>query len=202
MIDFEAQSSKAAIEALEDSRTRTNLLKFGVWLVQSEAEDLLSRALLCVCDPQEGRPWDREQGSFGTHMRIVMRDLARLDRRAARARREVADSKAIARAQSEIPSAEDAFSDKSRLEWMRRMAERLRERLLSRGRALRVLDARVDGVERAEDLARLLDCPVEEIYDANRQIAYHAAQVLADERTAEATMMKAKRERAMKGKPS
>ncbi len=94
MIDFEAPSSKDAISAFEDAATRTSLLKFGISLMQSDewGGDLLSNAMAAVCDPQQGRPWDRSVGTFGAHMRIVLRDLARRDRTGARKRREASDS--------------------------------------------------------------------------------------------------------------
>ena len=199
MMDFEAASSKRAIEALGVGDTRKNLLKFGVWLTQSEAdaEDLLSDAMGRVCDP-EGRPWDPERGSFGAHVRVLMRDLAKAQQRSARVRREEVSAQSVARAVAGAPPPDEALSEARTLERLRRMGRTLRERLSSRPRALQVLDARLEGVERAEEVAELLGCPVQEVYDANRQIAYHAARVRAEERAADDAEMKARRAKAMK----
>jgi DNA-directed RNA polymerase specialized sigma24 family protein len=200
VLDHKDPSSARAIEALGEGDTRKNLLKFGVWLTGSEAsaEDLLADALELACNPDDGRPWDPERGSFSTHMRIVMRDLAKRERRSSRARHEVLSSKKVARARSRAPIADEALADASRVHRLQGMGEKLRERLSTRPRALQVFDARMAGTEGGDELAVLLGCRVEEIYEANRQIVYHAAQVLAEERAAEDLEMKERRQRATK----
>ena len=128
MIDFESPSSKEAIVTLEDGDTRRDLLKFAIRLVQVEAdgEDLLSSAMACVCDPEEGRPWDRSTGSFGTHIRVVMRDLARRDRKSARLRRAAVSDTDVDPAQSQtvVPAGEaDRIAALSDEEFEREMRE-------------------------------------------------------------------------------
>jgi hypothetical protein len=204
VLDYKAPSSTRAVAALEEGDTRARLLKFGTWFAGSDAggEDLLADALMCVCDPEEGRPWDPSVGTFGTHMRMVMTDLARRERRSSRARHEILSPKKVKRARSLAPIADQALDDARRLDRMRRSGEVLRERLATRPRALQVLDARMEGTERADELAQLLGCQVEEVYEANRQIAYHAAKVLAEEQAAEDARMKELRDRAKKDEPS
>jgi DNA-directed RNA polymerase specialized sigma24 family protein len=204
MVDHRALSSTRAIEAYRTGKTNENLLKFATWLTQSEAdaEDLLSDAMICVCDPDEGRPWDPARGSFGTHMRMVLADLAKRERRSARKRREVLDS-TFAFDESlpnPGPAPDEALSDARGLERLRHLGGKLRERISHKPRAVQVFDHAYQGVEDADELARLIGCTVSEIYDANRQIAYHAAKVLAEEEQAEAERMKSLRERAKKNK--
>src|ERR1017187_3177761 len=79
-------------EAFGIGQTAKNLLKLAACFSKVDSEDLLSDAMVAVCDPDGGRPWDPERGSFLAHMRIVIRDLARRERRSARARRESVDS--------------------------------------------------------------------------------------------------------------
>ena len=86
--DYKAPSSLRAIEAFKDDAARDHLLRFGRMLTGSEAdaEDLLADAMESVCDPEKGRPWG-ERGTFRTHMRVVMTDLAKRKGRSAYARR-------------------------------------------------------------------------------------------------------------------
>jgi hypothetical protein len=114
MIDFEAPSSKDAILAFEDPATRTSLLKFGISLMQSDSEggDLLSNAMACACDPQEGRPWDRAMGTFGAHMRTVLRDLARRDRTGASKPLGVPDATGAERAKSQATAQDWTAAEK------------------------------------------------------------------------------------------
>jgi hypothetical protein len=110
--------------------------------------------------------------------------------------------KKVAKAPSLAPTADVALAEARRMHRLQGMGEILRERLAGRPRTLRVFEARLDGVEHADDLARLFVCTVEEIYEANRQIVYHAAHVLREQQEAEEAEMNALRERARKEEPS
>jgi hypothetical protein len=92
-VDFEAPSSLLARQALETGDTKEKLLKFGRLITgsEAEAEDLLADAFYVVCSPKTGRPWDPTRGPFSVHMRMVMKDMARRERRSSRARREVTE---------------------------------------------------------------------------------------------------------------
>jgi hypothetical protein len=200
VINYDAPSSKAAIGAFEDVHTRSALLKFARWFTNTDldAEALLNDAVDAVCDPDEGRPWDPTRGSILTHMRIVMRDLARRERRSARARREVLDpgyafDESMA---SSNPGPEQALSDARELEEYRRLGTLLRGALERKGRtrAVQVLDAMArEELDRPEDLARHLVCDVTEVYEAKRLIAREGAQVRAKEEKAAAERMKLRR---------
>jgi DNA-directed RNA polymerase specialized sigma24 family protein len=188
-MDFEAPSSLRAVAALREGRTLERLLRFACLVVESEtdAEDLLADAIVLVCDP-EGRPWEEGRGSFLTHMRIVIRDLARRERRSARTRREAPgmDIEELERlAPHPAPDAEGLLHDARELERLRRMGATVRERIDRAERTAQVFDLACRGITRAADVATRLGCTVEEVYDSNEQIAYHAAKVRASQREAD-----------------
>jgi len=198
VLDYDAPSSKAAIAAFGLGQTAKNLLKLAACFSKADAEDLLSDAMVSVCDPDGGRPWDPERGSFLAHMRIVIRDLARRQRRSARARREIVDSVMDETMAHPRPPADEALSDARGLERRRRLGGILRERIAHNARTLQVFDRTCEGIEDAGELARLLGCTVADVYAANRQIARHAAQVLAEDEAAEVARMKDVRQAAKK----
>jgi DNA-directed RNA polymerase specialized sigma24 family protein len=204
VIDFEAPSSKSAIEAIHVGRTKELLLKFATWLMgsQADAEDLLADAMVCVCDPTDGRPWDRARATFSTHMRIILRDLATRERRSARARREVLEA-AFVFDESFVhpaPEPDEALAEARAAARRRELGGRVRAVLPLR--AVQVFDLACQGDDDAAEAARLIGCSVKEVYEANRQIARQAARVLEEERRAAAARMKELRERAMKRKES
>jgi hypothetical protein len=200
MADFNAPSSLRAIEAFRAGKTAEHLLKLARAYSPKggDAEGVLLDAMIRVCDPDRGHPWDPELGSFLTHMRIVIRDVARRERRSALARREIADSPAIEIASHPGPAPDEAVSDARMVERLRRLGGILRQRIAHDARMLQVFDRGCEGVEGAAELARLLDCSVHEIYAANRQIARHAMQVLAEDQSAETARMKDLRRAAEK----
>lgn len=205
MIDFSASSSKRALAELEKVEVRKHLFKAAVWLTPSEAdaEDLVSDARDCVCDPNEGNPWNPARGSFTAHMRIVMRDLLKHQRSRASARREVIASSLAFDPDTPDPHPEpdEALSAARLRAWLGRLGGVLRERLSHNQRTLQVFDHGCKGDEDGEELAGLIGCTAQDIYDANRQIRYHADKILAEEEQAEAARMKELRERAKKKEP-
>lgn len=202
VIDFGAPDSVRALEKLQRGKCRTLLLQFGTCCTGSDAdaEDLLSDAMQSICDPEEGRPWDAARGSFLTHARIVMRDLARRARRSARARREVLDGRlAFDETTGDEGDLADAALEQAReLERDRRLGGLLGQRLDPM--ALRVFGHRCQGKDDCAELAIVCQCSVEDVYDANQRIAYHAGRILAEEREAEAAKMKDLQEQAKKKK--
>jgi DNA-directed RNA polymerase specialized sigma24 family protein len=190
VIDYDAESSKRCLAELGHAGIREQLVRFAVWLTTSEAdaEDLLSDALACVCDPAEGRPWDPVRGPFSVHMRIVLRDLARRERRSARARREVVDSRLVADLHTvdPAPTAEQAVSDARSLSRLRRLGAIVRDRLASSLRALQVFDLGAEGVDEVSEQAARLGCSPMEIRAAQQTIARHAQRVLQEDRREEA----------------
>ena len=136
-------------------------------------------------------------------MRIAMADLLKVERSRARTRREVIASNLAfdADAPDHGPKPDEALSDARGLARLRRLGGILRERISHKARTLQVFDYGSQGIEGADELARVIGCKVSEIYDANRQIAYHAAKILAEEEQAEADRMKGLRERAKNKEP-
>jgi DNA-directed RNA polymerase specialized sigma24 family protein len=200
VLDFSAPPSKRVVEALEEPRTRTLLHKFAVWLTHSEAdaEDLVSDAIHVMCDPQDGRPWDPARGTLLAHARVVMVDLAKARRRRAATRREVpGDLLALAEEMPHAgPAPDEALSDARLRGRLERLGGRLRESIGHLPRAVQVFDLGCQGVEKPDEQAHAIGCDVREVYEANRQIARHAARVLADEQKEEAARMNALREKA------
>jgi DNA-directed RNA polymerase specialized sigma24 family protein len=187
VVDFKAPSSLKAIEALREGGTRAILLGYCGWYSPSEAsaEDLLQEAMLVVCDPRNGRPWDEARGSFITHVRTVIRDLAHDTRRTGYGRYVVLNPAAADLTPSDGPSADDTLSTAEASARLHRMGARVRERLAPDEIGLAVFDLACDGVDRPADVAARLGCKVEDVYRANDRIAYHAGKVLARERESE-----------------
>jgi len=188
VIDYQAPSSARALAALDEGNARTVLRKFAKWCTGSDAdaEDLFQETVERMCDSDEGRPWDPTRGSFLAHARIVMREIVRRGRRSARARKEVLDGR-LATDETMADSSE-ALGLARELDRARRLGGVLRERLDPL--TLRVFEQRRQGQDDGAELARLCECSVREVYDANRTIAYHASRILAEERKSEAAGMK------------
>jgi RNA polymerase sigma factor (sigma-70 family) len=190
--DYQALSSTRVVEALHQGDCKAHLLKFGrMWTgSEGDAEELLAEAMQIMCDPIEGRPWDPSRGSFLTHARIVMKDLARRGRRSARARREVLDGR-LATDETIADShdlPDEALGLARDVDRDRRLAKVLRQRLDPE--TLRVFELRCQGQNDASELARQCECSIPQVYDANQRIAYHASCILAEERKSEAAGMK------------
>jgi RNA polymerase sigma factor (sigma-70 family) len=198
VIDYQAPSSARALAALDEGTARTVLRKFAKWCTGSDAdaEDLFQETVQKLCDSDEGRPWDPTRGSFLAHARIVMREIVRRSRRSARARKEVLDGRLATdetMADSNDPP-DEALGQARELDRDRRLGGVLRERLDPL--TLRVFEQRRQGQDDGAELARLCECSVQEVYDANRSIAYHASRILAEEREAEAAGMKSLQKQA------
>jgi DNA-directed RNA polymerase specialized sigma24 family protein len=184
MIDFRSPSALAAVAALQNPRTYSVLVGFSGWFCRDpfDAKDLVAEAVLVVSDPEKGRPWDPSRGSFLQHLRIVITDLGRQQRRSACERLWVPTENVEEIAFDPRPDPERAAARAEELDRLVRLAEELRRRLAQRSeRTLAVFDLVCGGVERASDIAEHLGCPVEEVYDANEQIAYHAARINAED---------------------
>jgi DNA-directed RNA polymerase specialized sigma24 family protein len=201
-VDFDHPSSRRAREALRTGDTEKNLLKFGAWLTGSpdEAEDLLCDTFYLVCSPKTGQPWDPDRGSFSLHMRFWMRKLNTKERRTSRARREVTEDHYAIDERTEDPHErpDDALAEARALARERELGKRLDERLAPLPRPKQVFALRREGIADCDEIARQCHCKVEEVYDANRQIAYYGACLLAEEREEEARRMKELRARAQR----
>jgi hypothetical protein len=198
MVDYNAPSSVRAIEALRTGQTTKILVAYASWFSKADAWDRVAQAMISVCDPDEGRPWNPARGSFMAHMRIVIRDLAHRERKSARGRREVLDSAPGETMSHPEPALDEALSDARTLERLRRLGTIVRERISHNARTLQVFDCACEGIDDAAELARLLDCTVQNIYAANRQIGRCADQVMAEDEAIETERMKRLRATAEK----
>jgi hypothetical protein len=194
VVDFEAPSSQRALALLGAGDMRQKLLCYAASLTSdADAEDLLVQALLAVCDPEDGRPFQPERGSFQQHMRLLLHDLARAQRRSARARREELDAgeEGDDRFAATGPRADDSLGDAREVARLRRLGERLRGRFADDDRAAQVFDIVCrDAAKGPAAIAVALGCDVREIYEANRRLAREGHRIAAEERSAEDARMR------------
>ena len=204
MGEEKAPSKAKVLDQLADPHLTKTLLKYAGLLTGSEpaAEDLLSDAILHVCDEQGGRPWDPSRGSLCAHMRIVLRDLAHDKRRSAQARREVLEPGFALDESTETPhpAPDEALSHARDLERLRRWGAILREELVrDHPLAAQVFDhACQEEIDDAGELSAKLGCTTKEICEANRQIARAAVRVRAAQGKVEAARLREWRERSRK----
>jgi hypothetical protein len=172
-------------------------MRYAAWLTSPhDAEDLLSEAVLCVCDPDTGRPWRPERGTFQQHVRFVLHDIARARRDSARARREIPiDDTGAARVPDPGASAEEALDDDRALARLRGLGGQLRARLAVGGRAAQVFDLACEGeADTPARIALRLGCDVREIYEAIRRLKREGDRILYEEERAEAARRRNLRE--------
>jgi hypothetical protein len=175
--------AEAVVAALKSGDTRSILLRYASHLTGSpvDGEELFAKAIAAVCDRENGRPWEPRAAEFMTHMRRVLHDLARQERRSARARRErvegwlAVDEVAV----DEAPLPDEALAEARLRHRCSVLGERLRGRLA--GEALVAFDAMCRGVESVPELSALLGSDADGVYRVKKAIAYHARCVLAAE---------------------
>jgi DNA-directed RNA polymerase specialized sigma24 family protein len=152
-----------------------------MWSTQSAeaAKDLVQDAFLRLLDVED-LPWT--QGSFTTHMSFAMRDTWKEWLRR-RSNQEVPDAGVT---EGALSFARGAPADMQlhyhrTLAVMRMLGERLVDRIRDKHPlAVRVFDLAAEGVETAAEQARILACPIEDVYEADRVLKYHG-QIVKDE---------------------
>jgi DNA-directed RNA polymerase specialized sigma24 family protein len=200
VFDPAAPSSQLVFAELQKPKVRPRLLVFALWRTQSvaDAEDLLEEAILCVCDPDR-QPWDPARKTFFLHMRDVMRDLRYEESRSARALHEVVDS-GLARDDAMVdgaPLADESLHHHRKLSWLRHLGNKLLDKLKGEDPiAVRSLELGLSGTDDLDEQARILGCPIEEIYDAQRRLKYHGKLIREEDEAAEARRMDELRKKA------
>jgi DNA-directed RNA polymerase specialized sigma24 family protein len=194
-----------AARELAHAETREALAKFGKWLCGSEqgGEDLIQEAFLIVGDPDHRLGWDGQR-PFGKHMRLVMTEVRRNERRRAQSRREKLDAEGDpARAVAAVgEGADDDLAERRELARLQEMGAALRPRL--KGRALRVFDwlCEDDELGNIELAAREGDgCTAQDIHNAKRQILDRALAVRDGNDRARVEELKERREAARGHEP-
>ena len=200
MFDKDAPSSLRVFDELAKDSVRKQLHRYAVWRTgdDDDAKDLVSDALMLVCDPEEKKTWDPAKKSFFGHMRRVLDDLAVVRKRVGRGRFEIRETDLVRKTRDPhaFPDPADprdlpdvALGGHFELAWLRGLAERLLQRLRGRDeRAVEVYEAACIDEEPA-DQARQLGIAVEEVYEAHRRLRYHAAIVKTEWERAEAARM-------------
>jgi DNA-directed RNA polymerase specialized sigma24 family protein len=182
----DAPSSKRALEEFKRDGVRIRAIQYAHRRTRSaaDAEDLVQAALERVFDP-DGSPWDPDGGkTFFAHMLSVINGLHMNRVRAAQRRREVIDSALVEEAApaTDVLPADEALESHEALVRLRRLGEKLRERLKGDVLALEVLDLAIDGYEQPAAQAAQLGCPLTTVREANRRLKYQAARLLEEER--------------------
>ncbi len=184
MFDPHAPSTVSALRELAAPGARAALLRVALVLspVRADAEDLLAEAIVLVSDP-DARPWEPERAPFMTHMRVVLRDLARQERRRVRAQREtLSDDPGGDHPPADPgPGPADLLVDAEDVAQLADRGARLRARLASDPLVLAVFDLACAGVESASDVAERVGCALEDVYNARRRLVRQAAAVRDEE---------------------
>jgi DNA-directed RNA polymerase specialized sigma24 family protein len=202
VVDANAPSSLRALAELEKPTMRQRLHRIALWSTGADAaaEDLVADALIRVLDPDDV-PWIPEKSTFLTHMSFVMRQVWDRVMRKAGAQREVLDAGLThdEAPPSEAPSVDDEL-DHHRANAIRRsllddvVAAIEGETPLVR----RICELGAQGIEEPAEQARMLDCPVQAIYDALAVLKRHARAALDEWGRAERRRMMSARAVAAK----
>jgi RNA polymerase sigma factor (sigma-70 family) len=197
VINDEAPSSRLVGAELLKIGVRKRLHEIAFWHTRSDAdaEDLVADALVRVLEPED-RPWDPNKRLFLVHMALVMQQHWTRQKRRLRFRNEVSDEGVAQEITSSDAAPVDDEVDRTRtLEVQRELGERVFARLED------PLTRKVFKLGAEEDLkpsqqADRLECSVDAIHLAYKQITYHGRIVLEEWNESEKRRMDELRERA------
>ncbi len=177
MGDRKAGAEAAGKLLKEDARLRKKILGHAYKLTRNlaDAQDLAQDAIAKACDPERS-PWDRDkQPSLFLHIgSIINSDLANKRRAEERHPAEPYDDESRARLE---PTALDRLIGAEDVATYRRWMARLRVALAGDDLALGKIDLLYQEIEDAAEQAAILKCTVDDIYLANRRIAYQVELV-------------------------
>jgi DNA-directed RNA polymerase specialized sigma24 family protein len=199
MLDLRAESSVRAAAELEKPNTIARLHRIAQWSTHSEtdADDLVQDALERVLDPDDC-PWVSSKMSFLTHMSYVMRNTWKNRLRKAMASElpdagVTADEKTV----SHEPPADEELGDRRRLGVWRMLGERLLARIAAKHPiAVAVFNLGAQGIDDAQEQATMLQCTIEEIYEAQRTLKRNANAVREEWEVEEERRMRDLRDKA------
>jgi hypothetical protein len=193
MFDGGAPTSKLVLEKLKEPLVleRLRLIARRRARASLSADDLLDTAIARALDPDDS-PWDPSRGPFETHMSYVMRQS--LDRifRQASAKREVpgGGSYDLPEVDSLEPPPDEELQRRETLAFWRSTMNQVKARLGDKHwLARQVVDLAARGIEEPAAQAKMLGCPVGDIYQARDTLKYHAKAVLEERERAERARM-------------
>jgi hypothetical protein len=175
--DRKAGAEAAGKLLQEDARLRKKILSYAYKRTHNvaDAKDLAQGAITKACDPNRS-PWDPErQPSLLDHIgSIINSDVANKHRADERHPAVPYDDESHARRE---PTALDRVISAEELATYRHCMARLRAGLGDDDLALRKIDLMYEEVDAAAEQAATLKCTVNDIYLANRRIAYQVELV-------------------------
>lgn len=184
MQDFDAPSSKRVLAELAKEGAWENLMKLAGWWTKSEAEaeDLVADALGRVLDPDD-MPWDPDRSGFFGYVGTVIRHVWGRHVRKARVQREVIDT-GIAHDESVThlePMADDVLNEHRAVALRRFLAERVLDAIRDKHpRAVQVYELGARGIDEPSEQARMIGCPVEDVYVAMNTLRRFARAAYAE----------------------
>jgi DNA-directed RNA polymerase specialized sigma24 family protein len=154
------------------------------------ARDVAQEAVTRVLEGRGWYRWDPTRKDLLDHLCDVVDTVVANANRRASVKREQPMTEADERQPDSTPSAEqqiDAIEESEREE---RLAEKVMLRVADDKIIPDMLKHQEAGIDKASELAALLECDAKDIYRAREKLAYHREQVLAEERKREAQRMK------------
>jgi DNA-directed RNA polymerase specialized sigma24 family protein len=178
LFDPNTESAKRALEEYKKKGTLPRLVKIAFLSTGNvaNAKDLVLDAFLRLLD-EDDKPW--RTGTFFTHMSFTMRDTWKEKLRRLSAT-EVPDEDVTKGSKSVAEGdAQDEDAERRRTLGVHRMlAERLLERLRPKHPlAVRVFEQKCQGIDEPAELARLLACSVDDVYDATQLLKRTAERI-------------------------
>jgi hypothetical protein len=205
VFDPKAPSSERALVELGKPKLRRALVDIAKWSTRSDADadDLVSDAIVAVLDP-EGYPWVSLKRTFLTHMSYVMRHIWDEDMRRARVKRELIDED-VTRDKgtvSRVPPVDDELDRLRSLAVLQGLGARLIDEIGDKFPiATKVYELGAAGVEEPAEQAAIIQCSVEEVYEATRTLKHHARRIRGDYDREEERRMRELREQHEKKGP-
>jgi hypothetical protein len=174
---------------------RRMAMKLSMSREEQDGKDLLAKSLARVIDPDDD-PWRPGTHSFLAHMHGVMRQVRYRQRRKLSGEAEVSDGGlAQENAANDDPRADDVLERGRSLEVMRRLGERVLDRLGSDLLARQLYEiAMKEDLDPSEEEVRL-NKTAAEIQAARKRLKYHGRIVLEEWNASEERRMKLTRER-------
>ena len=198
--DPNAPSSRAALAEMQKTTVKTRVLAIARGRTRSAAdgEDLVADAMILIMDPEKA-PWDEAKRTFVAHISFVMKKLWDQQRRKASAQHEVLREDVSEEDDTDArePPVDEELERRRGLAVLRRLMDEVADRLGRKHPIIpKIVDLSAQGHDEPAEQARILECPVEQVYEAMATLKYHARAVRDEWHLAERDRMASLRERA------